>query len=101
MYQNPSRRRARIERSTTRCEHTVAILSGLSTADKSCNDIAELIFHATMRLIAAEETALSQSRWLLQERGVVDGAGAILRPRAGCRILGRFYARQRAIPATS
>jgi len=32
----------------------------LSTAGTSCNDIAELIFHATMRLIAAEETALNK-----------------------------------------
>jgi len=32
----------------------------LSSAGTSCNDIAELIFHATMRLIAAEETALSK-----------------------------------------
>jgi hypothetical protein len=32
----------------------------LSSAGTSCNDIAELIFHATMRLIAAEETALNK-----------------------------------------
>ncbi len=32
----------------------------LSAAGTSCNDIAELIFHATMRLIAAEETALNK-----------------------------------------
>jgi hypothetical protein len=32
----------------------------LSVAGKSCTDIAELIFHATMRLIAAEEAALNK-----------------------------------------
>jgi hypothetical protein len=32
----------------------------LSAAGTACNDIAELIFHATMRLIAAEETALNK-----------------------------------------
>jgi hypothetical protein len=32
----------------------------LSVAGRACNDIAELIFHATMRLIAAEETALNK-----------------------------------------
>jgi hypothetical protein len=32
----------------------------LSSAGTACNDIAELIFHATMRLIAAEETALKE-----------------------------------------
>ena len=37
----------------------------LSTAGMACNDIAELIFHATMRLIAAEETALNK---LLDDR---------------------------------
>jgi hypothetical protein len=38
----------------------VATLGALSAAGTSCNDIAELIFHATMRLIAAEETALDK-----------------------------------------
>jgi hypothetical protein len=37
-----------------------AAVVGLSSAGTSCNDIAELIFHATMRLIAAEETALNK-----------------------------------------
>ena len=34
-------------------------LLALSAAGTSCNDIAELIFHATLRLIHAQETALS------------------------------------------
>jgi hypothetical protein len=37
---------------------TVAL--SLSAVGTACNDIAELIFHATMRLIAAEETALNK-----------------------------------------
>lgn len=39
---------------------TAALVMALTTASSSCNDIAELIFHATMRLIAAEETALNK-----------------------------------------
>ena len=38
--------------------NTLSTVLALSSAGTSCNDIAELIFHATMRLIAAEETAL-------------------------------------------
>jgi hypothetical protein len=32
----------------------------LSAAGAACNDIAELIFHATMRLISAEEAVLNK-----------------------------------------
>jgi hypothetical protein len=39
---------------------TTPELLTLSAAGTACNDIAELIFHATMRLIAAEETALNK-----------------------------------------
>jgi hypothetical protein len=39
---------------------TRSAVLALSAAGSSCNDIAELIFHATMRLIAAEETALNK-----------------------------------------
>src|SRR5258708_3830460 len=35
-------------------------LRPLAAAGTACNDIAELIFHATMRLISAEETALNK-----------------------------------------
>lgn len=38
----------------------VASLGKLSAAGTSCSDISELIFHATMRLLAAEETALNK-----------------------------------------
>jgi hypothetical protein len=40
--------------------NTRSAVLALSAAGTSCNDIAELIFHATMRLIAAEETALNK-----------------------------------------
>jgi hypothetical protein len=40
--------------------NTRSAVLALSAAETSCNDIAELIFHATMRLIAAEETALNK-----------------------------------------
>ncbi len=39
---------------------TNELVIALSSAGTACNDIAELIFHATMRLIAAEETALNK-----------------------------------------
>jgi hypothetical protein len=39
---------------------TGSAVFALSMAGTACNDIAELIFHATMRLIAAEETALGK-----------------------------------------
>lgn len=39
---------------------TGSAVFALSTAGTACNDIAELVFHATMRLIAAEETALNR-----------------------------------------
>ena len=39
---------------------TGSAVFALSAAGTACNDIAELIFHATMRLIAAEETALNK-----------------------------------------
>lgn len=39
---------------------TGSAVFALSTAGTACNDFAELIFHATMRLIAAEETALNR-----------------------------------------
>jgi hypothetical protein len=39
---------------------TTPELLTLSAAGTACNDIAELIFHATMRLIAAEEAALNK-----------------------------------------
>ncbi len=39
---------------------TTSEILALSGAGTSCNDIAELLFHATMRLIAAEETALGK-----------------------------------------
>ena len=39
---------------------TGSAVLALSTTGTACNDIAELIFHATMRLIAAEETALNK-----------------------------------------
>ncbi len=39
---------------------TNEVVIALSSAGTACNDIAELIFHATMRLIAAEETALNK-----------------------------------------
>src|SRR6266853_1399275 len=42
------------------CEIGTRVSVALSSAGTSCNDIAELIFHATMRLIAAEETALNK-----------------------------------------
>ena len=38
--------------------NTLSAVLALSSAGTSCNDIAELIFHATMRLIAVEETTL-------------------------------------------
>ena len=40
--------------------NTRSAVLALSAAGTSCNDIAELIFHATMRLIAAEEIALKK-----------------------------------------
>ena len=39
---------------------TGSAVFALSTAGTACNDISELIFHATMRLIAAEEAALNK-----------------------------------------
>lgn len=48
-----------VTKGTTPDASTQTALLALSASGKSCNDIAELIFHATMRLIAAEETALN------------------------------------------
>jgi hypothetical protein len=39
---------------------TVNIVSALTAAGASCNDIAELIFHATMRSVAAEEALIDK-----------------------------------------
>jgi hypothetical protein len=48
----------RVAKGVPRDPHTRDAVVALSSSGTSCNDIAELIFHATMRLIAAEETAL-------------------------------------------
>lgn len=50
----------RIAKGAPRDLNTRDAVVALSSAGTSCNDIAELIFHATMRLIAAEETALNK-----------------------------------------
>ncbi len=50
----------RVAKGATRHTSTRDAVLALSSAGTSCNDIAELIFHATMRLIAAEETALNK-----------------------------------------
>jgi hypothetical protein len=39
---------------------TVSVVSALSSSGTSCNDIAELIFHATLRLVAAEEDLIDK-----------------------------------------
>jgi len=50
----------RMARGEIRDTGTRDSVAALSSAGTSCNDIAELIFHATMRLIAAEETLLNK-----------------------------------------
>jgi len=50
----------RVSKGATPDAGTRGAVLALSSAGTSCNDIAELIFHATMRLIAAEETALNK-----------------------------------------
>ncbi len=50
----------RVAKGATPDTGTRGAVLALSSAGTSCNDIAELIFHATMRLIAAEETALNK-----------------------------------------
>ena len=52
--------RDRVAKGATSDMGTRSAVLALSSAGTSCNDIAELIFHATMRLIAAEETALNK-----------------------------------------
>ena len=49
-----------VARGTSADANTRSAVLALSAAGTSCNDIAELLFHATMRLIAAEETALNK-----------------------------------------
>jgi hypothetical protein len=43
-----------------RDQGTVNVVTALSSAGAACNDIAELIFHSTMRMIGAEEAVLQQ-----------------------------------------
>lgn len=50
-----------VTRRAQRNTDTMNIVSALNAAGTSCNDIAELIFHATMRLVAAEEALVDKA----------------------------------------